>query len=547
MVQQLLVLSQDRSKVYLNPIGYRPADHAQLKVDDILAILRLYKVGQYYISRTFVSDVLEGLHQQRFTHDSAPMMIAERRDALLSIQIDDEGMTAYASITGAFGGRQLVERQIRQALIDAGVEFGISDTQLNALVARGEVLKPGETISDIVAIGNTVKQGKDAQFVALVQDATERILRPRERDDGSVDMRDLGDFIMVKEGQPLMRRHPPTKGLHGKNLFGKIINARDGKDKPLKSSLGSVISLNDSNVLVAEFSGVPHIKRDTVEVDKALVIPAVDVSCGHVVYDGSVIVSGDVCQGMQVKATGSVTVGGVVELANIDAGRDVVITNGIIGRSSDISACCITAQGKIVAKFAQYAQLTAYHDIELQLHASHCHIVTHANLTVRDAMKRKGMINGGIIETGYAVSAVVLGSEASTTTQLSAFSRYMHLKRQSTKLNAEKKEQIAVMERINNAILKIEKVASADKDHERLNKLANAKHSTLQRLEKLNLAIEQLERSIHTHSGQSQITALKCVFAGVTCSIADETITIREQRGPTRLEYDGSAIIANAL
>ena len=48
-----------------------------------------------------------------------------------------------------------------------------------------------------------------------MQSAQDRILRPKERDDGSVDMRDLGDIICVKVGDPLAKKIPLTEGING--------------------------------------------------------------------------------------------------------------------------------------------------------------------------------------------------------------------------------------------------------------------------------------------------------------------------------------------
>ncbi len=260
----------------------------------------------------------------------------------------------------------------------------------------------------------------------MIEDPADRIRRPKERDDGTVDMRDLGEMMMVKQGQPLAKLIAETPGYEGFTVTGSVLSTSPGKPMTLAAHEGSEFSNKDPNILIATIAGIPRLQKDGVAVDDALSLDVVDVNTGHVNFEGSVVIKGDVEVGMKVTASGTVTVGGVVESATITAGADIIVQNGIIGRQvaadSDIN-CILVADGNIVAKFAQYATLCANQNLELTLHAMHCHTQVGQSIMISDATKRKGTLAGesmksarrfrlllwGLVRAPIPISIVSLG------------------------------------------------------------------------------------------------------------------------------------------
>lgn len=61
-------------------------------------------------------------------------------------------------------------------------------------------LKPGEVFTQPVARGKEPIQGRDTQFVPLVEDVSKRVLRPQQKaGENKLDMRNLGETITVGE------------------------------------------------------------------------------------------------------------------------------------------------------------------------------------------------------------------------------------------------------------------------------------------------------------------------------------------------------------
>ncbi len=229
-------------------------------------------------------------------------------------------MTAFLRVNGACGGTPIKGNDLLAALKEAQIVRGVKKQTLQKLLTASARLKPGEYLEVPIAAGKWPIPGEDSKLAYLVQDSKSRVLRPQERDDGTVDMRDLGKMITVQEGQPLAKRIPPTKGIEGFRVTGEILTTTPGRDMPIRLFPGSKYSAKDENVIVAEIAGMPILHPDGVEVDNALCMKSVTVATGHVDFEGSVVINGDVNSGMKVKATGSITVGGVVEMAMLEAG-----------------------------------------------------------------------------------------------------------------------------------------------------------------------------------------------------------------------------------
>src|SRR5690606_36649932 len=143
-----------------------------------------------------------------------------------------------------------------------------------------------------------------------------------------VDMRHLGDVICVKAGTPLLRRTPPSQGRTGFTVRGESLQPTPGEWLTLKPGSGSLISPDDENLLLAEIAGMPKFNNGDMWVDETFVCKGVNVGPGNSNYDGAVIVNGDVTEKMIITDSGDVTINGFVESAIIQAGGDIIITQG---------------------------------------------------------------------------------------------------------------------------------------------------------------------------------------------------------------------------
>jgi uncharacterized protein (DUF342 family) len=117
---------------------------------------------------------------------------------------------------------------------------------------------------------------------------------------------------------------------------------------------------------VASITGQPVLVNHGVVVEPTLTLAAVDMSTGHIQFEGSETVVGDVKAGMKIQAAGDVTIGGVVEAAEIRADGDITIKGGIIGHgewseavAAHVDTARIVSGGSVHTRFAENAWIEA--------------------------------------------------------------------------------------------------------------------------------------------------------------------------------------------
>ncbi len=474
------------------------------------------------------------------------VIVAERRDASVIARIDDGKMTAFLRVNGACGGNPIRGNDLLVALKRAHIARGVKKQTLQKLLTASVRLKPGEYLEVLIAVGKWPIIGDDSKLVYLVPDSKSRILRPQERDDGTVDMRDLGKMVTVQESQPLVKRIPPTKGIEGFRIDGTVLATTPGRELPLKLYPGSQFSCSDENVIVATTSGMPILQPEGVEVDNALCIKAVTVATGHINFEGSVVINHDVNAGMKVQATGSITVGGVVETAILEAGGDIVIHNGILGKQVHIDQKSITrikAKGSIIVRFAQYANIEAEGDIIVSQHAMHCNTRTKSNLHIGDKVKRTGTLTGGYHVARCGIQVVTLGATSGVVTRVHAFSGLSELLEETLKVTKELDIEYEELVRIKDAELRLLQQPTNKRTNTLIERLAWTKTHHFEHIEELKTRIESSSSELHTLYRRHTVDVIKNCFPGVHCHIGDAMLTIDHEYGPCRLVSNGKEVI----
>ncbi|MEZ9253668.1 DUF342 domain-containing protein [Vibrio cyclitrophicus] len=469
------------------------------------------------------------------------MLIAEVRDASVAVELSDDEMLASLVVTGPYNGKPLLGSDIIHCLALAHITKGINKLALRKVLMMSSKLKPGEKFIQPVAKGTQPVKGKDAKFAALVEDITRQVLKPRSKDEGKIDMRDLGQTITVGQNDHLMKRTPATKGIAGFTVQGRVIPPLPGQDSLIKPGKGTYISPDDPNLLLASYPGLPIIKDRTIEVDDALCVSNVDVSTGHVKFKGNVFVSGNIEPGMIVKATGSITVGGYIESAEVQAQGDIKVAKGIIGHTTkegEPKSCKVFTKGSITASYAQNAELQSANDIRLGVHSMSNDIRCGNNLIVMDSLKKHGTLSGGEAKVGGKVECVFLGVEGDTATKVHGFARYDGYRQKIVELKETYKHaQEQTMEVIRQE-LEFKKRSKAERTE------AEALEIEQQR-EKNNLAIENtkshldtLEAEFETNLAECTVEAHEKVYTRVTIQFGDETVTTKRTHGGSVFSFN---------
>lgn len=276
-------------------------------------------------------------------------------DESVKVEMTRDAMLGIISFKAAEnGGRLLTYTEVMQAIVQAGIVAGIKKEVVEEIV-QDKIYEH----KYIIAQGEPAQNGKDA--IINIHFDVEQFgkLSPKENGDGTVDFKDLDSVRNVTKGEVLADKIPATEGIEGRNILGRTLKPKKGKDYRLPMGKNTLIS-EDGLKLIAGEDGKLEYDGSLIAVSTVCLIDSdIDNSTGNIDFVGSVIISGSVHDGFEVRAKGSIEVRGAVEGATLIAGGDIILSYGIQGNS----ASRLKAGGNIIAKFIQNATAEAEGDI----------------------------------------------------------------------------------------------------------------------------------------------------------------------------------------
>jgi uncharacterized protein len=324
--------------------------------------------------------------------------IGRRIDSAVTVHIAADEMSAEISISAAHGGKTLVASDVVRALHEAGVVHGVKPASVVAALGH----KSCDHV--MVATGTPVIHGENSKFELLISLGGSQTPVPDE--EGHIDYREHIGISLVDPGTPLVRRIPATPGTDGTTVRGNTISAKEGKDEPFPADLqGTQLSESDPNLLIATISGHPVAQAACVYVDPLIRVPEVNLSTGHINFNGAVQVDGDVTQGMKIKAKGNVVISGVVEASSIQTEGDILIKGGIIAHAQ------LVAGGMVVARFAEGAAIVAGKGIVIEEMALECNLQAQEDILIGLKVPQRGRLVGGITKSMTLIKAPYIGSD----------------------------------------------------------------------------------------------------------------------------------------
>ncbi|MDD6208616.1 MAG: FapA family protein [Clostridiales bacterium] len=345
------------------------------------------------------------------------------------VDISEDRMSAMLVYSPEEGKKDAVTvSDLKDFLKANGVNQGIMEDVLEKIVKEQKYGKAVE-----VAVGKAPTEGKDGEFHFHVEQGSSG--KPRILPNGSVDYKNISRFVMVKKGELLAEYIPATPGEYGYTVDGKFLMPKRGKEKPPLKGKGFLLS-EDRRMYTAAMTGKVEVQEDRIEVSDICNISGdVDMSVGNLNFDGDIVITGNVCQGMTVRATGNIQIQGHVEGAVICAGKDVILANGMQGAGE----CLVQAGHDVSGKFFEYATIRAGHDI-VSNYLLNCDAQAGGSILISG---RRGMIIGGISKALERIEATSLGNdvEVPTTVELgmnrNMVARYSELEKQIEKTKKE--------------------------------------------------------------------------------------------------------------
>lgn len=226
---------------------------------------------------------------------------------------------------------------------------------------------------------------------------------PKEKDDGTVDYKELDLIHNVDAGEILCRITPPTEGIDGTDVLGDVVKATPGKAPIIGSGKGVEISENGLEY-IAKNNGKVEINNGTVEVKEVYTISGdVGPATGNIRFNGAVTVMGSVLSDYAIFANGDIVVHGYVEASILNSTGNILINNGINGMKKGF----LKAEGDVTVKFAEMARIVAGGNFFCD-YCINCDVRTVNSILCKG---RRASLLGGNYIAGKSIEVNTIGSD----------------------------------------------------------------------------------------------------------------------------------------
>ncbi len=314
----------------------------------------------------------------------------------IRVEISGDAMAAYLTLLTPLPGEVYTVSMLKDALLAKGVVYGVRESVLTHMITNKVY-----DVSLQVAFGTPVVDGQDGVYEYNFKKNPNK--KPVIREDGTVDYWSMNLIETVVQGQVIAIYKPAVAGTEGQTVLGKVLTPKMCREQPPLKGRGFERS-NDNLTYIASTDGKIEMVNGRINISNFHEIFAnVDMIFGNIDFAGDVVIHGNVCSGMSVRAGGTLTVDGVVEGASLWAGKDIILRGGVLGDNQ----AEIFARGDICAKFFEYAKIEALGMIQADAFLQ-CEVECKKNILLAG---KRGMIIGGNVHAIEGIEVNEIGND----------------------------------------------------------------------------------------------------------------------------------------
>ncbi len=299
-------------------------------------------------------------------------------------------------------GLELNREMLETALEKNNICYGVDQKLLDDLPGREDRYFQ----LHMAACGEAPLHGKDGYVIDLFSRNSIRTLM--EDKDFRIDQ-DLEDlFQSAKKGDVICRIFPPTPCRDGRTVQNNIYYAKAGQPAVVPGGRNTRLSEDGSCLLATcegnvEFNGQHFLVKPVLDLKGDVDSTSGDINCL-----GDIHIHGDVRSGFAVRATGNITVDGVIEAGIIEAGNDLIVRKGVQGNGQAI----LRAHRSIYAKYLEGCSVHVRESLEAEC-IINCNIFSDGDVLIRTG---RGAIMGGHIRAARLIHANIVGARSEIST-----------------------------------------------------------------------------------------------------------------------------------
>lgn len=318
-------------------------------------------------------------------------------DVVIGVEVSKDEMKGSIVVSPpSMSGSEASFDMIRRAILQQGVvEACINDDKIREFVDNPVYNNPYEVAAAIEPV-----DGHDA-YISYNFETDPKKLKAQVDEEGKVDYKKLNNIQNVIADQPLAQKIPAERGKGGKTLFGRYLEAKNGKD--IQIQLGANVKLDRDGVTIkAEIDGEVMLVNGKVTVEPVKYLDAVNVKTGDVKFVGTVVIKGNVQEGYKVEAT-NIEVNGIVDKSRLEATGNIIVRQGIFGKGEGF----IKAGKSLWAKFINDTTVEVEENVIVSDSIVNSNVTAMKNIVLRG---KKAQIIGGHLMATEEICARKVGS-----------------------------------------------------------------------------------------------------------------------------------------
>jgi uncharacterized protein len=390
----------------------------------------------------------------------------------------------------------------------------------------------------VVASGDKPIDGKDG-FIEYMYDLDGNEKRPLEREDGTVNYKEVTAINNVRKGQIIAKRVPPQEGTNGKAVTGETIFARSGKEARFKLGKNVVTDPEQSAIYAAIDGVVVKTDRDKINVFPVYEVNGdVDFNVGNINFVGTVVIRGNVHPGFRIKASGDIRITGGVEAAELEAEGSIEISAGILGQHKGL----VKAGKNVKSSFIQDGTVEAGEDVIVSQSIMHSTIRAGKSVLCQGT---KGLIVGGTIQAAEKVTARTIGNSMSTVTVIEV-GVVPELRNELLQLRTQMRATMENLEKSDKALTLLDQLAAAgqltpDRLAMRI-KLSHTKKQAVDELAHMKERTLEIEKSLED-TDKAKVLVGSMVYGGTKIVIGRYTRFIKDPTSRSCFKLDNGDIV----
>ncbi len=309
-------------------------------------------------------------------------------------------------------------------------------------------------------------------------------------------------------------------------MTGRSLPSKMGRD--LDIEVGKNVKLSDDGLTaISEINGQVFMIGKKITVEPIYTVNGdVNLHTGNVLFLGTVIVKGNVEDGFSVKAAGNIEVLGNVGNCLLDAEGDIVVHQGITGKTKGK----VQTSKSVYAKFIEHARIEAGENVVASEGIIHSFVDANERIICHG---RRASIVGGRLRAAEEINAKNLGSIGGSETicevgyDPKSKERMVEIESIINKRLKELEDLDLNIKTLTN-LKKIQKKLPEDKE-QYLTELMEKRKTFQLEIDEVNKEIEQIKARLASIKSEGKVGASDKVFPGVKIFIKDANLEVRTE------------------